>query len=227
MGTIDEIKSMQAQGRSEGEIRNVLKQRGLSEREIENVVNQAKIKEAVAQGYSTKQNVPQPSGMPEIPSATKESDYPQDYSAQNYGDMQPSMMGQPQQVQEYGGGAYEAEDSGGQQYGYDQYQPYQEAMSSDMIREISEQVVSERLSVLQDKLEAALHFKSVAEARIASIDERLKRIEEIIDRLQLSLLQKVGDYVNDVRDIKHELIETQKSFKKLAPEMRGHHKGKP
>ena len=99
---------------------------------------------------------------------------------------------------------------------YSRYQPYQEAMSSDMITEISEQIVSEKLSVLQDKLEGAINFRTVAESRIASISERLKRIEKIIDRLQLSLLQKVGEYVTDVKDLKQEVEETQKSFKALA-----------
>jgi UDP-glucose 4-epimerase len=51
---------------------------------------------------------------------------------------------------------------------------------------------------------------------IEYIDERLSRIEKIIDRLQLSILQRVGEYVTNVEDIKKELVETQKSFKSLS-----------
>ena len=40
-------------------------------------------------------------------------------------------------------------------------------------------------------------------------------MEKIIDRLQLSILQKVGDYLTNVEDIKKELAETQKSFKSM------------
>jgi len=89
-------------------------------------------------------------------------------------------------------------------------------MSSDVITEISEQVVSERLAALQDRLERVLDMRTVLEARISNINERLKRIEKVIDTLQLSLLQKVGEYVNDVRDIRTEMQETQKSFSALT-----------
>jgi hypothetical protein len=177
---------------------------------------------------------PEP-GMPPAPGA------PQDT---NYTAMQPSMMGQEQEYDQemVGGGGYSAQPQG-QEMGaatypadldasgglggypqdaysadaYQQYQPYQDAMSSDVITEISEQVVTEKLSVMQDKLEKALDFRTVAETKITSLNERLRRIEGILDRLQLSILQKVGDYVNDVRDIKQELVQTQESFRAIAP----------
>lgn len=107
-----------------------------------------------------------------------------------------------------------------QYYAEGEYQPYQEAVSSDIITEVAEQVVSEKLAYLQDRLERALDFRTVADAKISSIDERLIRIEKIMDRLQLSLLQRVGEYISDVGDIKKELIETQKSFKALLPQLR-------
>jgi len=140
-----------------------------------------------------------------------------------YEGMQPSVLGMQQgSMIEQG---LDGQEAMGQDYGvegyaadpYVQYQPYQETMSSDVITEISEQVVSERLEGIQDKLEQAIDFRTVAEARISSLNERLVRIEKIMDRLQLSLLQKVGEYVNDVSDLKHELGETQKSFKALLP----------
>lgn len=94
------------------------------------------------------------------------------------------------------------------------YQSY-EGMSSDVMAEISEQVVSEKLSFIQDKLERAINFKTIAETKLFSMEERLQRIEKIIDRLQLSLLQKVGEFVSDVRATKRELEENRKSFKAL------------
>ena len=54
------------------------------------------------------------------------------------------------------------------------------------------------------------------EAKLVHLDERLQRIEKIIDRLQLSIIQKVGEYMINVSDLKKELIETQKSFKTVA-----------
>lgn len=162
--------------------------------------------------------------VPEYPSASA------DYSAgnvplypeqeqQDYYDNAQSAQEYTQPIQtapgNYPSEAYNAE-------AYSQYQPYQEAMSSDMITEIAEQVVTEKLAIMQDRLEKAVNFRTVADARISNVNERLKRIEKIIDRLQLSLLQKVGEYMTNVQDLKQELEETQKSFK-AATSGRGHH----
>ena len=125
--------------------------------------------------------------------------YPQDYVQQGQS---------PQGYQSYGGGV----DSGAYG-GYEQYQPYQESISSDVITEISEQVVSDKLAQIRDNIEKTLDFRNSAETKLESLDDRLKKMEAIINRLQLSVLQKIGDYVNDVQDLKKELIETQKSFK--------------
>jgi len=123
------------------------------------------------------------------------------------------MVGQPQDG-EPGGDLYAP--GGGEAYqdygAYPQYQPYQEAMSSDVITEISEQVVSEKLMHMHDKLEKALDMRTVIDAKVSNLDERLKRMEKVIDRIQLSILQKVGEYLTDVKDVKKELEETQKSF---------------
>jgi len=196
----------------------------------------------------TKQGWPVSSDDISAPEAPSPGDEP----GEGYGDytaMQPSMLGQellPEQDQGMTGG-YTAQPPGVEMgaatyppgmdsisgFGgyaadaYQQYQPYQEAMSSDVITEISEQVVAEKLSAMQDKLEKALDFRTVAEARITSLNERLRRIEGILDRLQLSILQKVGDYVNDVRDIKQELLETQQSFKAIAPTLKKYSKVGP
>ncbi len=150
--------------------------------------------------------------------------YPADYSQQGYSSYQ--QAGEQNQ-------GYAQEQSGGQQdagyvqqdAGYQQYQPYQEAMGSDVITEISEQVVDEKLSVMRDRLEEAVDFKSSAEVKLNVLDKRLKRIEQIIDILQISLIQKVSEYVTDIKDVKSELIETQKSFKSIAPHLRHAHTG--
>lgn len=98
---------------------------------------------------------------------------------------------------------------------YAQYQPYQQGLSSDTITEISEQIVDEKIQSIKSQMEKVIDFKNTVESKIEYIDERLKRIERIIDRLQLSVLQKVGDYITNVEDIKRELQETQKSFGSL------------
>lgn len=218
MGTIDDIKRMQGEGKSDFEIRETLRARGLSSREIDDAVSQAKIKDAVASGSDG-------SGMySNSYEATpgQENNMPQ----QGFEGMQPSLVAEevspelaPQS--EYSYSQPEAD--------YSQYQNYQNSMSSDVITEIAEQIVDDRLSYLKEKVDKALEFRTIADARISSIDERLKRIEKIIDTLQMSVLQKVAGYVNDVSDIKKEMQETQKSLKAIhnkhsSKEHHTHHK---
>lgn len=136
-----------------------------------------------------------------------------EYSAGgNYEGMQPSMMSQ-QPAQEVQQQEYAPQgDYGNYDQGYSMYQPYQEAISSDIITEISEQIVDEKLSKLHGKVEKILDMKTTVESSLGNLDERMKRMEKIVDQMQISLLKKVGDYLTDVQDLKKELEETQKSF---------------
>jgi hypothetical protein len=110
-------------------------------------------------------------------------------------------------------------------YQYPQYAP-QPAISTDTLTEISEQVVTEKLAPLRKEIEKIIDLKTSLESKMEFLDERLKRMEKIIDRLQLSILQKVGDYMTNIEDIKKELIETQKSFKSLVPSLEKQEKPK-
>lgn len=217
MGTMDDVKMLQQEGKSVDEIKSFLAQRGISGEEASRYISQANIKDAVVSG------VPSPSENVGFPLT---QDGYQIAGGQNYEEMQPSMLPPQQETQEIGEPQYSGEYAGYQQqqdyYGqtYGQYQPYQESLSSDVISEIAEQVVSEKLSLLNEKLEKAIDFKTTAEARITSLSERLIRIEQILDKLQIALLHKVGEYVQDVADMKKELVETQKSFKVVS---HGHH----
>lgn len=132
---------------------------------------------------------------------------------QNFQGMQPSIMeeGSPQE-QSAQAGSYNQVYNPGYAEG-DAYANY--GMSSDTMTEIAEQVVAERFTKIKDILEEVIDFKATTEAKTSSLQERLKRIEDTIDRLQLSILQKVGEYVTNTEDIKKELVETQKSFKSL------------
>ena len=152
---------------------------------------------------------------------------------EEYPDMQPSILtkdkeGIPEQSEEsyapqivYPEQQYS--DQYNQQYSDQQYPQY----SQNTISEIAEQITTEKLSSFRTDIEKALNMKTAFESKIEFIDERLKRIEKVIDRLQLSVLQKVGDYVNNVDDIKKELVETQKSFKSLLEKKHSQHSKSP
>jgi hypothetical protein len=196
MGLLEEIQRMRQVGMQDDQIVLKLQEQGNTYRAISEAMSQSKIKQAVE--YSEEQQLPQ------VPESQQQADQPYQEQQEYFSGYNPQS--QVQQSQEYQ-----------QQYDYPS-----NALSSDTITEISEQIVSEKLSDIRKKLEKISSFKTELETKAESIDERLKRIEKIIDTLQASVLRKVGDYVTNVEDIKHELIETQKTFAKVLGQK--HHK---
>lgn len=212
MTILSDIKQMQAEGKTDPEIITALRERGVSPREITEALTQSKVKTAVTApeaGYY--EQAPAPDEIPPQEETSVEmqpsiAPADQQYQPQMIQQTQPSYP-QPQEP------AYP------QEYAPAQYQPQQPQMggiSPDTITEISEQVVAEKLSPLKDDIEKVIDMKTTVDSKIEYLDERLKRIEKIIDRLQLSIMQKVGDYMTNIDDIKKEIIETQKSFKALS-----------
>jgi hypothetical protein len=241
LSTLEEVKTMQQQGMQEADIISSLQQKGTSYKDISDALSQSKIKAAVEQAptdpsspnlsQTQVQQAEPPSQytedlMPQSPNQSgqqsfQESQNPPMQNTQEMQGMQQSIM-QSNPAQEQAMPQYEesyADPSGG--YGYDQsqYDYAPTSISPDTITEISEQIVSERMMEIRKKLEEVTNLKTTFETKSESLDNRLNRIEKIIDDLQSSILKKVGIYMTNVSDIKKELIETQKSFKKI-----NHHK---
>jgi hypothetical protein len=216
MSTIDEINSMRQSGRTDSEIISFLSDRGLSRNEIAESMAQAKIKSAVeGETEGIKNTFPQ-----------QDSTYGtnMENNKEGYEGMQQSIMNQPvEQPEEYAPAPSQPQDYQAQQqyapqdYQQQQYQQYQpqSSVSADTITEITDQILSEKMQSMRSQVEKLLDMKNTMESKIDYMDERLKRIEKVIDSLQSSVLQKVGQYVNNIDDMKTELQETQKSFKSL------------
>ncbi len=223
MGALEEIRQMQQSGMGETEIIARLQEQGVPYREISEALAQSRIKSAVEDQANNSSSVsPQPNQENEQ-AMMNQSDYqnseiqPRQEAMQVQG-MQPSLMqqqAQPEQQEYYP----QYDQSASAPTGYEQnpqgYDYSSAALSSDTITEISEQIISEKLSDVRKKMEKLVSMKTELEAKTESIEERLKRIEKIIDSLQSSVLRKVGDYVTNVDDIKRELVETQKTIGKV------------
>jgi hypothetical protein len=244
MTTLDEVQRMRLEGRTEQDISLVLQQQGVSSQEIANALSQTQIKEAVSAPESSSYQAPDSSSPDSALSPQQEYTSPQaptPQGTQNSASMQPSILdqsqndSQPQEMetlppiqepQTYPQDAYALDEQQNYQepqdldpgYNYDYPQP-SGGISSDTIAEIAEQIISEKLSGLRNQIENSLDTRTTAETKLSSLSERLERIEKIIDRLQLSILQKIGQYTTSVSDLKKELSETQKTFKssKLHP----------
>lgn len=208
MSLLDDVKKMQTEGKTDDEIADILREKNIPESKIEDAFSQLRIRsEIVGEESQTAQEIdsqPEPQESPIPQPETSQDEYEQ--SEQVYAESPQEYAPPPQQTQQQYAPQYS------QQYQYSSQSPQ---MSSDLIAEVAEEILAEKISPLRDKLEKLISIKTSFDAKTASIDERLKRIEQIIDRLQLSILQRVGSYLSEVDSVKKELAETQKSFKAI------------
>ena len=219
MGLIEEVTKMQQQGMSSQDISMTLQQQGVDRKKIAEVLSQTAIKNAVAsreESPATISEYSQDSGMEQ---SVMNNNYQDQNNAQRMPQAEPVHEEEHNYVdysQFSTSGQKEQQYTQGQNYSEQSYQNYNSTpQSSDNVSEIAEQIFDEKISSLSRKMETILDSKTEIEAKVESIDVRLKKIEKIIDRLQLSVLQKVGEYMTNVEDIKKEMVETQKSFKYL------------
>lgn len=191
MGILEEVTSMQSQGFGDEEITNTLREKGVSPKEIKDALSQIKIKNAISEYDSGEEDLfkNQSGGnySPNSKEVGNSGEYsPQDYSQQEY---MPS--------EDYGG-----------------YAP-SSGIDSNTIIELSEQVFSEKMKSVQGELNNFNEFKNLNQVRIENLNERLKRMEIVFDKLQLAILEKIGSYGQNLESIKKEMGMMQDSFSKV------------
>ena len=223
MGVLEKINHLKKQGVKEDEIFQNLQEQGISPGEIEDAMQQLKVKEAVSaeQNFTAptpnyQMKKPQNSGQfytprtqdienPETDLSEMQNDY---YSPEHQNESQ-NYPAQNSQQQEY----YP-------QYNYDEYSPQtQTSTNTDTIIEIAEQVFSEKTKTMQKQIDTLTEFANLAENKIENNNERIKRIEKIIDNLQIKILEKVGSYGDSLESTKKEMSMMQESFSKILPEL--------
>jgi|SRR3989344_66569 len=186
MASIEDIKLMRQEGMSESQILEYLKSKGIPSNEASDLISSAKIKEAVSGRQTDPQYTVQEEDMQKSIYSSEDSD---EQNKPEYAEQT-----QPQ---------------------YENYQQYSPSINIETISEIAEQAVIEKISIVKNKMEKLAESQNLLESNLLNIDERLKRMEKIIDRLQLSILQKVGESITNIEDLKNEMMETQKTFKSL------------
>ena len=226
MGILEDINTMKSQGMQDNEITKNLKEKGNSPKSIEDAFNQLRIKNAISAEYSGEEGMepsimkneapPAPQSSPLYTPKTQEIEH----DSREFYSPQPA----PQQMQQYN------EDMQNQMYGEDYNQEQylsQEGYANqqmggglydtDTIIEIAEQVFSEKIKKEQKQISSLNEFATLIETRITNDHERLKRIESIIDKLQIAILEKIGSYGKDIESIKNEMGMMQESFEKMVP----------
>ena len=95
------------------------------------------------------------------------------------------------------------------------YAPGSGGFDTNTVIEIAEQVFGEKIEKIQKQVDEFSEFKSLTESKIENISDRLKRIELMIDKMQVDILDKVGSYGENLGSIKKEMGMMQDSFGKM------------
>ncbi len=225
MGTLDQITKMRRQGVSDEEIINSLTEQGVSPREINDAMKQAQIKEAISEGNEMGEEM-QPSIMEgnETPAPIEQEEQytprpAPTYSAQTQAYQPSTYEEQPAEQEQYQPQAYQQQ-TYQQQPQQEQYYPQEgyapsAGADTDTIIEIADQLFSEKIKKIQKQIDSYSETSSLVQNKVDNVSERLKKIESIMDKLQIAILEKVGSYGQNLDSIKKEMSMMQDSFSKM------------
>lgn len=212
MGVLEEALSLKNQGLSEEEIMSNLMEKGTSPKDIREALSQIKIKNVISdyesgegkdlfteQGEPSSQEQGQYLPQPGQAYASPQQEYPlqQEYYSQQQTYASPQQEYSPQE-------------------GYESYSPSTGGIDTSTIIEISEQVFSEKMKTLQKELDSFNEFKSLNQIRMENINDRLRKIETVFDKMQIAILEKIGSYGQNLEMIKKEIGMVQDSFSKVV-----------
>jgi prefoldin subunit 5 len=189
---------MKQQGISDSQILASLKEEGVSPREINEALSQLKIKSAVSPQPESDM---QPSIMATQMQETQQTPQPQEQYTQTY------AQNTDQQ--------YAPQDQYGGQYAQDPNYYAGQPTDLETIRDIARQETEEALKKVRADIENLTKTKTDLKFEVQNLDNRLAKMEAIIQELQTAIIRKMGQYGEAVSSISEELKATQQSFSKV------------
>jgi hypothetical protein len=206
MAVLEQVTQLKNQGMSDEDIVANLQQQGVSPKEITDAINQADIKNAVAGEAGAGYAAPEGSN-PEVGAYTPATEEMAAAPAAGYAGAE-------------AGGDY----AGGAEAGYYPAEAGYAAgggMDSSAMIEIANQVFSDKGKKIQDQVDDLNEFKTTTQTKVDAIDDRLKKIEKMIDTLQVKILEKVSAFGRDIESTKKEVAMVEESVGKLTGSMAG------
>ncbi|MBD3252589.1 hypothetical protein GF386_02570 [Candidatus Pacearchaeota archaeon] len=97
------------------------------------------------------------------------------------------------------------------------YPEYSTTGSTDLetINDIAEQVVEERTASIKRQIDLFRKFREEAALAIEKLNQRLTKIENNFNEMQMAIIKKIGDYGDSINNISKEMRATQESFSKV------------
>jgi len=221
MALLEKISAMKKAGMSENQVASSLMEEGNSPREVSEAISQSKIKAAVA---SDENSGLQPSMMTEESSGQQYMSVP-NYSGQPMVQQEvsaQSTLAQQQYQQQYMPQQYAETQQQGYDSNYQQQYPeqqqegyYQQTLDLETVRDIARQQVEEIMKKTREQVDMLVKSKSELSFQLQDIDNRMKRIEAVIQDIQRAVIRKMGEYGDAISNISGEIRATQQSFSKI------------
>jgi len=210
MGVLEKVSEMKSQGIQEPEIITELRQEGFSPRQINDALGQFQIKNAVSQ---EPQQMQPPMPMPEDERTTEPAYSPKTQEMngayappqEEYAPPQDVYSGYPQQEQYY------------------QEPSSAESAGADTMIEIAEQVFAEEIKKIEKKIDKITDTQAILQTKTEYAETRLRKIESIIEKLEVAILERIGSYGHSLETIKKEMAMVEDSFSKIIPHAKAHH----
>jgi hypothetical protein len=224
MRILEEIDNMRNQGMTDREISGALQDKGLTPRVIDDAFNRLKIKSAIntEEGETLQAPSPIPKGGMSMEGNPQSFYSPKSFEVETAPpeEVYVSPAEEGQESPQYQYGEYSNSNSTEEYFPQEGYSEVEaEGYNSDTFIEIAEQVFSEKIKKEQNQIEALNEFATLAETKISNNHERIKRIEAVIDKLQIAILEKIGSYGKNLESIKDEMEMMQNSFEKIVPKL--------
>ncbi|MFA5061172.1 MAG: hypothetical protein WC494_02565 [Candidatus Pacearchaeota archaeon] len=216
MDILEKIMELQGQGLSDEEIYQRLRNEGISPKQIYDATNQAKIKTAITSenGFSNQGGeVSQIKDINRDGFTQEAGDYPQnEYAPPQESVQPPERYIDSKQGQDYQNNYYTPAP---QTYSSQDYYAPQSNVDTGIISEIAEQIFSEKISELRKEIGDFTSFKNRIQDKVSDIDERLKRIESSIDKIQQAIIEKIGEFGDNTVMIHRDLDNLHGTVSKL------------
>jgi len=228
MAVLEKVIQLKQQGATEPQIIDVLREEGVSPREIDEALSQSKIKSMIDPGQ---EEIPQPEEpydsfqTPEMQAQITPMqpdmipmNYPQQESYQQPELSQQQFQQQPMQQISVGRQQPMVYEQTSEQYApqeyYEEYAP-QQTSDIETINDIAEQIVEEKNAELKKQISSFTDFKDSLSLEVEKINERITRMENVFNELQVAILKKIGGYGESLQNIEKEMHLTQNSFSKV------------
>jgi len=92
---------------------------------------------------------------------------------------------------------------------------YQQAIDMETVRDVARQEIEDNLKKVKQDIDSLSKIKTELKFEIQNMDNRLARIESVIQELQSAIIRKMGEYGEAISGISEEVKATQNSFSKM------------